>query len=96
MSGTVYLIHFERPYKHAKHYTGWTTDLQKRLSRHAKGTGSRLMEVVKGEGILWVLARVWEGDRNLERRLKNWGGASRHCPICIQQAKQPEQPQPSL
>jgi hypothetical protein len=24
--GIVYLLHFDRPYRHARHYTGWTTD----------------------------------------------------------------------
>ena len=24
--GIVYLLHFDRPYQHARHYTGWTGD----------------------------------------------------------------------
>ena len=24
MTGTVYLLHFDQPYKHARHYVGWT------------------------------------------------------------------------
>ena len=35
---TVYLIHFDVPYAHARHYTGWTaSDLQGRLAEHAAG-----------------------------------------------------------
>jgi hypothetical protein len=41
--GTVYLIHLDRPYRHARHYTGWTPDLDTRLTRHAKGQGARLL-----------------------------------------------------
>jgi hypothetical protein len=26
-AGTVYIVHFDTPYKHARHYTGWATDL---------------------------------------------------------------------
>lgn len=81
-SGTIYLIHFETPYKHARHYLGWTTDLNARLVRHANGTGARLMEVITEAGISWQLARTWSGTRSRERRLKRQGGASRKCPLC--------------
>lgn len=79
--GTIYLLHFSRPYKHAAHYTGWTSDLDARLAEHASGRGARLLAVVQAEGITWQLARTWTGDRYLERRLKQ-RGASRRCPIC--------------
>ena len=32
-SGVVYLVHFTQPYRHARHYTGWTADLDSRLVR---------------------------------------------------------------
>lgn len=81
--GTVYLLHFERPYKHARHYIGWTTgDVTRRLRQHRNGTGARLLQVITAAGIDFVLARTWNGGRNLERSLKNRGGASRSCPLC--------------
>lgn len=80
--GTVYLIHFDEPYKHAKHYLGWTTDLNARLVAHANGTGARLMEVVTEAGISWRLARTWTGTRGRERQIKRQGGSSRRCPLC--------------
>lgn len=80
--GVIYLLHFDRPYRHARHYTGWTTDLQTRLAEHAAGHGARLLAVVAAKGIGWQLARTWTGPRSRERRLKNRGGASRHCPLC--------------
>lgn len=80
--GTCYLIHFDEPYQHARHYTGWTTDLDARLAEHAAGTGARLMEVIKEAGITWRLTRVWAGTRNLERSLKRSGGMARRCPLC--------------
>ena len=80
--GVVYLIHFDRPYKHARHYLGYTEDLPKRLSLHKCGLGARLMEVVRNAGIDWVVARTWPGDRTLERRLKNRKESPRLCPIC--------------
>jgi predicted GIY-YIG superfamily endonuclease len=81
--GGVYLIHFDRRYRHAGHYTGWSTDLAARLAEHGRGDGARLMAVIKDAGITWTIARIWPGaDRGKERRLKRSGGASRYCPIC--------------
>lgn len=80
--GTVYLLHFNRPFGHALHYTGWTTNLMARLDRHETGHGARLLAVVHDAGITWVLARTWTGPRSRERALKRQGGASRRCPLC--------------
>ena len=80
--GTVYLIHFETPYKHARHYTGWASDLDRRIARHRAGDGARLMEVVTEAGIGWHVARTWEGTRDLERAIKDRHEAPRLCPDC--------------
>jgi predicted GIY-YIG superfamily endonuclease len=80
--GTVYLLHFDRRYAHAAHYTGWTADLQARLNEHATGHGARLLAVIRDAGIGWQLARTWPGTRHTERALKRQGGASRRCPLC--------------
>ncbi len=82
--GTVYLLHFDRPYAHARHYLGWTHPggLDARLAEHAAGRGARLLHVVAGAGIGWTLARTWTGTRARERALKLQGGASRRCPLC--------------
>lgn len=81
--GTIYLIHFDEPYRHAKHYLGWTRDLEARLELHRNGRGARLMSIVSGAGIGWIVARTWERQTRVEeRRLKNRGGSARHCPIC--------------
>ncbi len=78
----VYLIHFDRPYEHAEHYLGYSSDIEKRLSAHAKGNGSRLMEVITQAGIPWRIARLWPGaDRSYERRMHRQG-PKRLCPIC--------------
>lgn len=80
--GTVYLLHFQRPYRHARHYLGITTDLNARLADHAAGRGARLMEVISAAGIGFTLARTWQGTRALERQLKNRHNSGRLCPIC--------------
>ena len=82
----VYLIHFDRPYKHARHYTGWTRNaktLPRRIAHHRNGTGARLMQVVTEAGITFEVAKTWpDGTRDDERRLKRRGGAARICPTC--------------
>ena len=83
LTGTVYLLHFDAPFGHARHYTGWSANLSLRLAEHAAGHGARLTEVVAAAGIGWTLARTWPNvPRAEERRLKNRGGASRRCPLC--------------
>lgn len=83
---TVYLIHFERPYpsgRRPRHYIGFAVDLDARLAVHRAGRGARLLAVLRENGIGWRVARVWpDGDRGLERRLKNWKKARRLCPAC--------------
>ena len=82
----VYLLHFATPYRHARHYVGYSRNRQtfaRRREYHRNGTGARLMEVVCGAGIDFTVGRTWqEGDRTTDRRLKNSGGASRYCPVC--------------
>lgn len=80
--GTVYLLHFDRPYHHARHYLGWTTNLDARLAAHTAGHGARLLHVITRAGIGWTLARTWTGTRTRERQLTNQGSATRHCPLC--------------
>lgn len=82
----IYLLHFDRPFKHARHYLGWSAtiaSLHRRVDHHEAGTsGARLMEQVKREGIGFTLARIWpEGTKQDERRMKQRGHA-RMCPIC--------------
>ena len=86
--GVVYLVHFTAPYRHARHYTGWTADLDSRLAEHQAGRGARLLQVVSQAGIKWTLARTWDGTRERERQLKCQGGASRRCPICWTERRQ--------
>jgi predicted GIY-YIG superfamily endonuclease len=69
-AGVIYLLHFNQPYRHARHYTGWAADLDARLAEHAAGRGARLLAVVKDAGITWTLARTWPGTRTRERQIK--------------------------
>lgn len=93
VAGTVYLLHFDRPYAHARHYLGWAgggpDGLARRLAEHDAGRGARLLTVVQGAGIGWTLARTWTGTRARERQPKRQGGASRCCPSCGVRPRRP-------
>lgn len=79
----VYVLHFETPFKHAKHYVGWSTNLSYRLGHHRNGTGARLCQVVKENGGRWVVSALWESaSRDDERKLKNRKETPRLCPVC--------------
>jgi len=80
--GHVYVIHFNSPLSHARHYVGWTNDLEARMERHEKGQGARLLEVLRERGIGWRLAATFPGTRHDERRIKNAKNTPRICPDC--------------
>ena len=79
----IYLLHFDRPYRHARHYLGYARRLAPRLARHMEGRGARLMAAVSRAGIGVTVARTWpEGDRTLERQLHNRNNNPKLCPVC--------------
>src|SRR5260370_19461090 len=82
---TVYLIHLERPYHHARHYLGCTHDLMHRLAEHRKGTGAKLLRAVGRAGIPFDVVRTWDGYRQEELQLKARKNAPKLCPVCLQE-----------
>jgi hypothetical protein len=83
--GTVYLLHFSRPYYHARHYLGWTVreTACERFQTHVSGQGSGLVRAAVQAGITVELACTWEQrDRHFERALKRLRAATELCPLC--------------
>lgn len=81
----VYLIHFQKPISDShtcQHYLGYAKDIEARLQDHLSGHGARLCQVAIERGIEFEIVRTWEGDRKLERQLKNQKNAPRICPVC--------------
>ena len=80
----VYLIHFQSKLHHAQHYIGFVeTDLLHRIELHLSNKGAKLLAAVNNHGIEWKVVRVWlEGDRRMERKLKNYKKARCFCPVC--------------
>lgn len=82
-SSGVYLICFDRPYKHARHYLGWAKNIAQRVREHQNGTGARLLAVLREAEIGWQVVRVWPGEtRTLEARFKATHDRVSLCPIC--------------
>lgn len=80
---TVYLLHFDPAYKHAKHYLGWASQLDARIAHHRNGTGANLTKYASKAGSQLIVARTWDNaTRQTERKLKTSKHHSRLCPIC--------------
>lgn len=84
-----YLIHFTTPYRHARHYLGWSNDIESRIKAHRQGSGARLMQVITQAGITWNVVRRWEGvGREKERSLKRNNQTWELCPVCKAERRQ--------
>jgi len=86
----VYLICFEKKFKHAKHYIGWAKNaetFEKRMKAHEGGYGSCLLKAVVQAGIKFKVTRIWNNaDGNFERKLKKRKESKRLCPCCNKNA----------
>lgn len=89
MDGTIYLLHFsaplgnpQKPHGQAQHYVGWALDLAARLAEHRAGAGASITRAAVERGITFEVVRTWQGDRTLERKIKNRKMAPRLCPLC--------------
>lgn len=80
----IYLLHFDPPYQHARHYLGFTDrDVDARLEEHLTGRGSPLVRAAVLAGAEVTVTRTWEGGtRDQERRLKRRKNTPRLCPTC--------------
>lgn len=80
---TVYLLCFSRPGPGgARHYIGFSDDVDARVERHIQGRGAKLTRAMSRLGIGLEVVRTWDGDRALEKRLKSRHQAARLCPRC--------------
>ena len=87
--GTIYIIHFDQPFRHARHYVGWTEGaVEDRIAYHRSGRGAVLLRAVNEAGIGWSVVETFPGTRYDERRIKKSHHRERYCPVCC--AKQKE------
>lgn len=82
--GIVYLIHFDRPYHHARHYVGFTSDPDRRFNEHENGNmSSPLLKTATAAGIKWEVVRTWsDKTREFERSIKTMKNTPKYCPEC--------------
>jgi predicted GIY-YIG superfamily endonuclease len=79
----VYLLHFSAPYRHARHYLGFSRKVASRVECHQKGHGVPLTRAARKAGITFELARVWpKRDWRYERHLRRRKNNRHLCPIC--------------
>ncbi len=81
----VYLICFDRPFKHARHYLGWASNISERVETHRSDgkNCARLLAAVNAAGIPWTVTRTWPNvEKDFERKLKNQKQGPRLCPRC--------------
>lgn len=90
----VYVLHFEPPYEHAKHYIGFTTrPVRDRVADHFAGRGSPLVKAALAAGCSVTLAHSWQcGNRHFERWLKNKKDTPKWCRTCARR----ERPRPTF
>jgi hypothetical protein len=89
MLGYIYCLHFTRPLGNlsnaraqASHYLGWALDPERRNAEHLAGQGAAITRAAVERGIGWELFVLGEGDRHLERLLKQKKATPRFCPLC--------------
>jgi predicted GIY-YIG superfamily endonuclease len=95
-----YLIHFDQPLRHARHYLGAAEDIPSRLADHWAGNGAKIMAAVDRAGITWKLARTWptrsfRAAIGVEIALKNRRDSPRLCPICSPGTRRGRDPKPA-
>lgn len=83
--GTIYLLHFTPPVRHAIHYVGWTRgdDPAPRVSQHLARQGSPLVAAAVRAGCSIELVLTRPGTRRDERALKDRKNARALCPLCL-------------
>lgn len=86
---TVYLIHFDRALKQARHYLGYVApdSLSERIDRHKAGNGARLLAECNRQGIGYHVVQSWVfktaiAARDFERKMKRRKNSPRYCPVC--------------
>ena len=93
---SVYILHLNSKLRHAQHYVGWAKYVEKRITNHKNGNGSKFTKACLKHGVSFELARVFEGaDRTFERKLKNTNSTRDYCPICNGGKSKPYHPKPA-
>lgn len=81
----VYLLHFDRPVKHARHLITVAHSsfgaIGRRVS-YEQLADEPLVRAARAAGVTLTIARVWDGGEARARQLRHTGGSTRMCPVC--------------
>lgn len=90
MKVDLYLLHFDTPYKHAKHYLGIAySGIENRIEDHRNGRGANITKVLKANNITFTVAKTWlQVPRKSEMKMKG-RGLTEYCPICSLKPREP-------
>jgi predicted GIY-YIG superfamily endonuclease len=81
--GSVYLVHFARSHRGARHYLGFSTNIPARVKAHRAGRGAPLLGAITRRHIAWRVVRTWRRkDGFFEQRLKRSHALRDLCPAC--------------
>lgn len=87
----VYIIHFDEPLSHARHYVGYCSDkegaLGERMCQHFQKKGAKILKACREKGIHFEVVRTLPGGRDRERRIKSQKNTWRLCPVCRKRRK---------
>jgi hypothetical protein len=81
----VFLLHFDPPYRHARHRYVSALDratLDRQLAAVHNGGGNGLLFAAKANGVAIEVVRSWDGGRCRAQQLRKCGSAARACPTC--------------
>lgn len=76
----VYVLELSKPLGHSRYYIGWSknpTTLGRRIEHHKQGRGSAFTRAAIKAGIELTPVVILNGEKDLERRLKNWKSGKR-------------------
>lgn len=89
MTDFLYLLHFDQPRHHARHYLGSSVILAQRLTQHATGDGACLTRALWEDDEPWQLAALFVPRRRCGKTIREYESAvkQRHnstlyCPLC--------------
>jgi len=94
MNRYCYILHFDRPFHHAKHYVGSADNVTERVAKHQSDQCDvKILIAAKAQGIGFTLAKTMRNSRKgranktKEYRIKASGGVGKQglCPICKRQ-----------
>jgi hypothetical protein len=91
----VYLLHFDRPFKHARHFVGATksvTTIKALLQGSATNVQSPLVDAARADGVAFVVARTWLNGYARTNDLPNRHNLGVLCPVCQLGAKRRRRP----